>query len=79
MRTGMEIYYSRIHESMLGGAERLVVDAALGLQKRGHKVDIYTSHRDPKHCFEETRDGEYSITCYRTSVTDVQGPSVSMP
>ncbi|GJE88076.1 glycosyltransferase family 4 protein [Phanerochaete sordida] len=45
----------------IGGAERLVVDAALGLQKRGHKVDIYTSHHDPKHCFEETRDGTLSV------------------
>jgi alpha-1,3/alpha-1,6-mannosyltransferase len=34
------------------------VDAALGLQKLGHSVDIYTSHHDPGHCFEETRDGE---------------------
>ena len=40
-----------------GGAERLVVDAALGLQKLGHRVDIYTSHHDPAQCFEETRDG----------------------
>ena len=40
-----------------GGAERLVVDAALGLQKLGHSVDIYTSHHDPGHCFDETRDG----------------------
>ena len=42
----------------LGGAERLVVDAALGLQQLGHSVDIYTSHHDSRHCFEETRDGE---------------------
>ena len=42
---------------LVGGAERLVVDAALGLQKLGHSVDIYTSHHDPGHCFEETRDG----------------------
>ncbi|KAH9930828.1 alpha-1,3-mannosyltransferase ALG2 [Fomitopsis serialis] len=41
----------------IGGAERLVVDAALGLQKLGHEVDIYTSHHDPNHCFDETRDG----------------------
>lgn len=40
-----------------GGAERLVVDAALGLQNLGHSIDIYTSHHDPKHSFEETRDG----------------------
>lgn len=41
----------------IGGAERLVVDAAVGLQKRGHKVVIFTSHCDPKHCFDEARDG----------------------
>ncbi|KAI0093844.1 alpha-1,3-mannosyltransferase ALG2 [Irpex rosettiformis] len=51
-----------IHPDLgIGGAERLVVDAALGLQKLGHSVDIYTSHHDPKHCFEETRDGTLSI------------------
>lgn len=41
----------------IGGAERLVVDAAVGLQKQGHKVVIFTSHCDPKHCFDEARDG----------------------
>ena len=41
----------------IGGAERLVVDAAVGLQNRGHKVVIFTSHCDPQHCFDEARDG----------------------
>lgn len=41
----------------IGGAERLIIDAAVGLQQRGHKVVIFTSHCDPKHCFEEARDG----------------------
>lgn len=41
----------------IGGAERLVVDAAVGLQERGHKVVIFTSHCDPAHCFDEARDG----------------------
>src|ERR1700735_2683297 len=41
----------------IGGAERLIIDAAVGLQNRGHKVVIFTSHCDPKHCFEEARDG----------------------
>ncbi|KAF4578367.1 Alpha-1,3-mannosyltransferase-like protein [Pleurotus pulmonarius] len=45
----------------IGGAERLVVDAALGLQNLGHRVDVYTSHHDPTHCFEETRDGTLHI------------------
>ncbi|ESK95858.1 glycosyltransferase family 4 protein [Moniliophthora roreri MCA 2997] len=45
----------------IGGAERLVVDAALGLQNLGHEVHIYTSHHDPSHCFEETRDGTLKV------------------
>ena len=43
----------------IGGAERLIVDAAVGLQEQGHKVTIFTSHCDPKHCFEEARDGQF--------------------
>ena len=42
----------------IGGAERLVIDAAVGLQNRGHKVTIFTSHCDPQHCFDEARDGK---------------------
>jgi alpha-1,3/alpha-1,6-mannosyltransferase len=45
----------------IGGAERLVIDAAVGLQNRGHTVTIFTSHCDPKHCFEEARDGMLSL------------------
>lgn len=41
----------------IGGAERLVVDAAVGLQNRGHRVVIFTSHCDPAHCFDEVRPG----------------------
>ena len=41
----------------IGGAERLIIDAAVGLQKRGHRVTIFTSHCDPRHCFDEARDG----------------------
>ena len=42
----------------IGGAERLVIDAAVGLQNRGHKVTIFTSHCDPNHCFPEAKDGQ---------------------
>ncbi|KAJ9138571.1 UDP-Glycosyltransferase/glycogen phosphorylase [Coniochaeta hoffmannii] len=45
----------------IGGAERLVVDAAVGLQSRGYKVVIFTSHCDPKHCFDEARDGTLDV------------------
>lgn len=41
----------------IGGAERLIIDAAVGLQDLGHKVTVFTSHCDPQHCFEEARDG----------------------
>ncbi|KAF2728980.1 mannosyltransferase [Polyplosphaeria fusca] len=45
----------------IGGAERLVIDAAVGLQNRGHKVTIFTSHCDPRHCFDEARDGTLDV------------------
>lgn len=46
----------------IGGAERLIIDAAVGLQELGHKVTIFTSHCDPQHSFEEARDGMSSMT-----------------
>ncbi|KAF1817400.1 UDP-Glycosyltransferase/glycogen phosphorylase [Eremomyces bilateralis CBS 781.70] len=45
-----------IHPDLgIGGAERLVVDAAVGCQNLGYKVTIFTSHCDPKHSFDEVR------------------------
>lgn len=46
----------------IGGAERLVVDAALALKQNGHEVDFVTSHHDTSHCFTETKDGTFSVT-----------------
>lgn len=45
----------------LGGAERLVVDACLELQARGHRVTLYTAHHDPRRSFPETNDGRIAI------------------
>lgn len=42
----------------LGGAERLVVDAALALRARGCRVQIWTPRYDPARCFSETRQLE---------------------
>jgi alpha-1,3/alpha-1,6-mannosyltransferase len=54
-----------IHPDLgIGGAERLVVDAAVGLQSAGHHVHVYTAHHDPGHCFEETRDGTLTVTVF---------------
>ncbi|KAK2746945.1 Alpha-1,3-mannosyltransferase-like protein [Myotisia sp. PD_48] len=51
-----------IHPDLgIGGAERLILDAALALQSHGHQVTIYTSHRDKNHCFEEARDGTLDV------------------
>ncbi|KAF3490828.1 alpha-1,3-mannosyltransferase alg-2 [Arthroderma uncinatum] len=51
-----------IHPDLgIGGAERLILDAALSLQSLGHKITIYTSHRDKSHCFEEARDGTLDV------------------
>ena len=45
----------------IGGAERLVIDAAVGLQNLGHRVTIFTSYRDTNHCFDEARDGTLDV------------------
>ncbi|KAJ6119569.1 hypothetical protein N7523_003849 [Penicillium sp. IBT 18751x] len=51
-----------IHPDLgIGGAERLIIDVALALQNRGHRVTIYTSYRDKAHCFEEARDGTLDV------------------
>lgn len=46
----------------IGGAEQLIVNAACSLQKQGHDVTIFTSHRDPSHCFPEAHpNGELRV------------------
>ena len=47
-----------IHPDLgLGGAERLIVDAAVELRAAGHDVQLYTAHHDPRRCFGETLEG----------------------
>lgn len=49
-----------IHPDLgIGGAERLCIDAAVGLQDLGYDVVVYTSHCDPQHCFDEARNGKW--------------------
>ncbi|XP_067866601.1 alpha-1,3/1,6-mannosyltransferase ALG2 [Heterodontus francisci] len=47
----------------IGGAERLVVDAALALRRRGCQVQIWTAHFDPAHCFTESRQPDLGVQC----------------
>mmetsp|Transcript_25582 Transcript_25582/g.101011 ORF Transcript_25582/g.101011 Transcript_25582/m.101011 type:complete len:202 (+) Transcript_25582:374-979(+) len=37
----------------LGGAERLIVDSAVGLKELGHEASIYTAHYDERRRFPE--------------------------
>ncbi|KAF3972298.1 hypothetical protein CMV_004188 [Castanea mollissima] len=55
-----------IHPDLgIGGAERLIVDAAVELAaSHGHNVHIFTSHHDKARCFEETLAGTFLVTVY---------------
>ena len=45
----------------LGGAERLVVDAAAHLVAQGHRVVVLTAHHDAARAFPETVDGTLDV------------------
>ncbi|XP_063728640.1 alpha-1,3/1,6-mannosyltransferase ALG2-like [Symsagittifera roscoffensis] len=45
----------------IGGAERWLVDSALALRSLNHPFVIYTSHYDPSHCFDETK--QMQVVC----------------
>ncbi|RCV08839.1 hypothetical protein SEVIR_1G365800v4 [Setaria viridis] len=54
-----------IHPDLgIGGAERLIVDAACELASHGHDVHVFTSHHDKNRCFEETVSGPFPVTVY---------------
>ncbi|XP_028785934.1 alpha-1,3/1,6-mannosyltransferase ALG2-like [Neltuma alba] len=54
-----------IHPDLgIGGAERLIVDAAVELASHGHNVHIFTAHHDKNRCFEETTAGTFPVTVY---------------
>lgn len=51
-----------IHPDLgIGGAEQLIVNIALALQKKGHDVTIYTPRHDPNRAFPETVDGTLRV------------------
>jgi len=45
----------------IGGAEQLVVNFALALKNKGHRITIFTPYHDPKHCFPETINGTLDV------------------
>ena len=48
----------------IGGAERLVVDAAVSLVERKHHVAMFTSHYKVERCFDETKSGQFDVFVY---------------
>lgn len=59
---GARLRIAFLHPDLgLGGAERLIVDAAHGLAKKGHAVTVYTSHYERERSFAETRDGSFDV------------------
>ena len=50
----------------VGGAERLVVDAAVELVNRGYVVNIYTAFHSEERCFPETLTGGFGVYVHGT-------------
>ncbi|XP_022142931.1 alpha-1,3/1,6-mannosyltransferase ALG2 isoform X1 [Momordica charantia] len=62
---GLKMRIAIIHPDLgIGGAERLIVDAAVELASHGHDVHVFTSHHDKNRCFEETLAGTFPVTVY---------------
>ena len=67
--SGAPLRVAFLHPDLgIGGAERLVVDAAVALKRAGHTVSITTAHHDKTRCFEETRDGTLAVHVAGSSV-----------
>ncbi|KAH7698441.1 alpha-1,3-mannosyltransferase [Aphelenchoides avenae] len=45
----------------IGGAERLVVDAALALRAKEHSVKFVTNHFSPDHCFKDVMSFDIKV------------------
>ncbi|XP_057431785.1 uncharacterized protein LOC130724543 [Lotus japonicus] len=63
--TSSKMNIAIIHPDLgIGGAERLIVDAAVELASHGHNVHVFTAHHDRNRCFEETVAGTFPVTVY---------------
>jgi alpha-1,3/alpha-1,6-mannosyltransferase len=63
----------------IGGAERLIVSVALGLQSRGHRPTIFTARRDPAHCFAAARDGSLDVRVHGSGMPLHVGGRLRLP
>jgi alpha-1,3/alpha-1,6-mannosyltransferase len=54
-----------IHPDLgLGGAEKLIVNAAVALQSKQNNVHVYTAYHDKQRAFNETVDGTLNVSMY---------------
>ena len=63
----------------IGGAERLVVDAAVELLKKGHEVTIFTAGYDSSHCLEKTQSYMLKIKIAGSAVPHSLAGRVRVP
>lgn len=56
-----------IHPDLgIGGAERLVVDAAIAMKRNGHRVQFVTNNYSPQHAFSETTEfGKFFLLFFK--------------
>lgn len=58
-----------IHPDLgIGGAERLVLDVAVALQKKDIEVIFITNHFDKSHAFEELKNGQFPVRVIGDSI-----------
>ncbi len=63
----------------IGGAERLVVDAALELGRVGHRATIFTLEHDAARSFPETREGRVEVRVQRSRLPAQIGGRLRAP
>lgn len=70
MATRRKLRVAFVHPDLgLGGAERLIVDAALGLDSLGHTCTIYTPHLDRSRAFSQVVSGEVRSKVVRVPIS----------
>lgn len=63
--SGDKLRVAFIHPDLgIGGAERLIVDAAVGLREAGHAVTLFTTRYDPARALAEIRDAQLPVRVY---------------
>jgi alpha-1,3/alpha-1,6-mannosyltransferase len=63
----------------LGGAERLVLDAAMELRARGHRVVLLTAACDPARAFPEAVDGSLDVRVHGRAIPHAIGGRLRAP